>query len=203
MAPLPSSAGTAPSGVSASSTWSRQPETVTAGPPDLVAKSNVGNGGTEPKLSVRVLSAPPYRFNHPGAMALSGNDLFVANDLGNSITELNASTGAALRVLSGPAYRFNLTGPMVANGEDLFVLEDNRSDSVAEVDASTGALVRVISGPAYRFDYPNAMALLGDDLFVVNNARHPSVTELNASTGALVRVISARPTGSSTRAPWL
>ena len=145
VAPLPSSAGTAPSGVSASSTWSRQPETVTAGPPDLVAKSNVGNGGTEPKLSVRVLSALPYRFNHPGAMALSGNDLFVANDLGNSITELNASTGAALRVLSGPAYRFNLTGPMVANGEDLFVLEDNRSDSVAEVDASTGALVRVIS----------------------------------------------------------
>ena len=59
VAPLPSSAGTAPSGVSASSTWSRQPETVTAGPPDLVAKSNVGNGGTEPKLSVRVLWALP------------------------------------------------------------------------------------------------------------------------------------------------
>ena len=43
----------------------------------------------------------------PDAMVLDGDDLFVSS--GNSLTEVNASTGALVRVISGPAYRF--TGP--------------------------------------------------------------------------------------------
>jgi hypothetical protein len=39
-------------------------------------------------------------FNEPSAFALEGADLFVAN-LGGSITEVDASTGAVVRVISG------------------------------------------------------------------------------------------------------
>jgi hypothetical protein len=43
---------------------------------------------------VRVITGSTYRFHYPNAMVLSGTDLFVANDTGNSVTELNALMGA-------------------------------------------------------------------------------------------------------------
>jgi hypothetical protein len=39
---------------------------------------------------VRVVSAPAYEFNYPDALALGGNDMFVANGNGNSVSELPA-----------------------------------------------------------------------------------------------------------------
>jgi hypothetical protein len=52
---------------------------------------------------VRLLSSPAYKFNEPQGMAVAGDDLFVGNGGGNSVTELDASTGALVRVLSGSA----------------------------------------------------------------------------------------------------
>ena len=54
-------------------------------------------------------------------MTRSGHDLFVANETGNSLTELNASTGALLRVLSALAYRFAGPDALAFSGPDLFV----------------------------------------------------------------------------------
>ena len=48
-----------------------------------------------------------WGFKGPEALAVSGSDLFVANYYGNSVTELNASTGALVRVISASSYRFN------------------------------------------------------------------------------------------------
>ena len=56
---------------------------------------------------VSVISRQQYHFASPDALALSGGDLFVADQGGNSITEINAGTGALLRVISGLAYRFS------------------------------------------------------------------------------------------------
>jgi len=70
------------------------------------------------------------------------SDLFVAN-LGGSITEVDASTGAIVRVISGPAYHFDQPKSVGVTGNDLFVAN---LGSVTEVDASTGSLVRVITG---------------------------------------------------------
>jgi hypothetical protein len=54
-------------------------------------------------------------------MAVSGHDLFVANGAGNSLTELDASTGALVRVISASSYRFNGPVAMAVSGHDLFV----------------------------------------------------------------------------------
>ena len=48
---------------------------------------------------VTVLSGSGYKFDGPGQMALSGPDLFVVNNFGQSVTELDASTGALVGVL--------------------------------------------------------------------------------------------------------
>ena len=59
-------------------------------------------------------------FNKPSAFALEGTDLFVAN-LGGSITEVDASTGAIVRVISGPGYHFDEPKSLGLGGGDLFV----------------------------------------------------------------------------------
>ena len=104
---------------------------------------------------VKVLSGKAYQFEYPGAMALSGPDLFVSSpeggyhDLG-SVTELDISTGAVVRLLSGPAYQFYNPGAMAVSGHDLFVTSYGSTPtdkvknlgSVTEVDISSGAVVR-------------------------------------------------------------
>jgi hypothetical protein len=121
-------------------------------------------------------------------MTVVGDDLFVGNGSGSSVTELDASTGALVRVLSSPAYKFSYPQAMAVAGRDLFVANAT-GNSVTELDASTGALVKVLSGPAYKFNGPEATAVAGDDLFV-GNGGGSSVTELDAFTGALVKVLS-------------
>ncbi len=59
-------------------------------------------------------------FNEPSAFGLEGTDLFVAN-LGGSITEVDASTGAIVRVISGLAYHFDEPKSLGLSGGDLFV----------------------------------------------------------------------------------
>jgi hypothetical protein len=167
-----------------------------------------------------VISASRYRFNGPDAIAPSGPDLFVANEDGNSITELNASTGSLVRVISASRYRFNGPDAIAPSGPDLFVanggprgaLDGDRGPSlppasgtsVTELNASTGRLVRVISASSYGFSGPHAIAVSGPDLFVANRKgpiraeflpNGTSVTELSASTGRLVRVISGSSYG--------
>ena len=83
-------------------------------------------------------------------MTLSRADLFVANEIGNSVTDFNAATGALVRVISGSPYQFEDPGSTALSGDDLFV---ENSGSLTELNAATGALVRVISGQ-YSSDGP-------------------------------------------------
>ena len=134
-----------------------------------------------------------WGFNDTTALAVAGPDVFVADAGYNSVTELDAKTGAFVRQLDGP---FDQPDAMAVAGADLFVANNGTyvGNSVTEVDIATGATVRVISGPAYHFDFPQAVAASGGKLFVVNEGggyrENGSVTELDTSTGALVRVIT-------------
>jgi len=145
--------------------------------------SSSGAGSALP--GVHVLG---WGFSEPNAIAVAGDDLFVANLNGKSVTELNASTGALVRVVSD---QFGGPYAMAVAGADLFVANHNGTGSVIEFNASRGTPVRVVYGPVYRFNDPDAMAVAGDDLFVANHNGTGSVTELDASTGALVN--AARP----------
>jgi hypothetical protein len=73
--------------------------------------------------------------DEPVALAVSGSDLFVANADGNSVTELNASTGARVRVISAAAYGFNGPDALAVSGSDLFVANAD-GNSVTELPIS-------------------------------------------------------------------
>jgi hypothetical protein len=166
------------------------PAAMAAAGPDLFVANGTGvlelNALTG--AAVRKLSASGS--GSPGAMVVAGPDLFVANVArpvgeppqgttgGNSVSEVNISTGALVRALSGSRYRFNDPVALTRAGPDVFVA-NSIGNSLTEVDASTGALVRVLSSSEYRFDRPDAMAVAGTELFVANSGGN-SVTELPA-----------------------
>ena len=87
-------------------------------------------------------------------MAVAGPNLFVVDNGGNSVTEVDIATGALVRVISAARYRFNNPDTLAVDGQDLFVANQGvplsppdsatHLGSVTELDTVTGALVRVI-----------------------------------------------------------
>jgi hypothetical protein len=132
-------------------------------------------------------------FNHPSALAAAGANLWVANQTGNSITEINPAVKPAawLGTYSGSAYGFSSPDGLAVYGKYLFVA--NAGGSVTEVSAATGIPLKVISGPGYGFSHPVAVAVSGPFLLVLNSGPSGgsgSLTEIDADTGALIRVVS-------------
>ncbi len=84
-----------------------------------------------------MISGSSYGFGGPVAMAVSGSDLLVANSSGNSLTEIDASTGALVQVIPGSAYGFQAPDALAVGGSDLFVA-NGVGNSVTEMNASTG-----------------------------------------------------------------
>ena len=124
---------------------------------------------------VRVITGKAYDFGSPTGMATNGPDLFVADrSIGagpieaNSVTEVNAATGALVRVLAGARFRFNYSYDMVVDGPDLFVgnlgLPDRDDAGITEVNTTTGAVLKVLTGP--DFPHPIAMAADGTHLLI-------------------------------------
>ena len=149
-----------------------------------------GNSVTEIDASdgslVRVLSASKYSFDQPAAMAFDGTHLWITN-ADDSVTEINASSGAFVRNLSfenpvnkSPAIAFDGTHLWITN---------YTGDTVTEINASNGSLVRVLSGGSYHFNLPAGIAFDGTHLWITNNAGN-SVTEINASDGSFVQNLS-------------
>ncbi|MHB1510691.1 MAG: YncE family protein [Acidimicrobiales bacterium] len=107
------------------------------------------------------MTAARYGFDGPSALLLAGSDLFVANPLGPSITEVNAKTGAFVGLILG----LHGVGAMASNGTGVFVAG---SDEVTEIDASNGHVVRTLSGPSYGFADPSTINAEGANLWVWN-----------------------------------
>jgi hypothetical protein len=99
---------------------------------------------------VTTVTSSAAEFNDSDGIAISGNDVWVTNTdarqlTGNSITELNASTGAVVRVLNAAKYQFK--GPWgIASGDNHLWVANAGGNSVTEINASNGSLVRVIQG---------------------------------------------------------
>ncbi|MGO8876075.1 MAG: hypothetical protein ACLQNG_09980 [Acidimicrobiales bacterium] len=141
-----------------------------AGPAVAAAKST-GAGGAK--------HAHSYGFRSPDAAAVAGGDLFVANRAGNSLTELNASSGVYVRTIFGTRYDFSEPTALQVIGPDLFVA--NWRAGVTEVTTSNGALVRTLRGSGYGFSYPRALA--ADDGYLYVLSAKGAVTKISASSG--------------------
>jgi hypothetical protein len=139
-----------------------------------------------PAPSVAYASAG-YDLNAPTAAAVAGRNLFVANQLGNSLTELNATTGVHVTTIKGSTFNFNQPTAMITVGPDLFVANGG-GNSVTEVDAADRSVVRMISGSQYQLSDPIALASDQGQLFILSAGG--SVTAVSAGTGALIGVAS-------------
>ena len=81
-----------------------------------------------------------YGLDAPTSAAVSGADLFVANGAGNSVTEVNASTGVHVATVGGRAFGFDRPQAIVATHGDLFVANgaSNSGDRIQHDDALDG-----------------------------------------------------------------
>ena len=130
-------------------------------------------------------------FNDPSGLAISAGRLWVANELGNSVTEINPANGSWLASFGNAgAYGFSHPDAITHIGANLFVV--NAGGSVTEMTANGGGLERVIAGSTYGFVDPVAVASAGDTLLVLSAGRPRgagAITEIDANTGALVRLV--------------
>ena len=135
-----------------------------------------------------VLTGGSYGFNYPHGVAFDGTHLWITNQGGDSVTEVNASDGSWVRTLSGGNYGFNVPYDIAFDGSHVWITNAG-GRSVTEVNASDGSWVRTLSGGSYAFNSPYALAFDGSHLWVTNYYGN-SVTEVNASDGSWVRTVS-------------
>ena len=77
-------------------------------PPRWPSSGSLSSGPSSAPEPLRCSAISPggYRLDHPTALAAHDDHLWVANEAGNSVTEINASAGALIRVLAGRQYGF-------------------------------------------------------------------------------------------------
>jgi hypothetical protein len=124
-------------------------------------------------------------------MILVGGRLWVCNENGNYLSELNVTNGALIRTVGSRADQFSDPSDIATNGRFLWVT-NNTGSSITQLNATDGSLVRVIRPARIRFNYPSAISYEGGHLWVASggNANHTSqVDELSAASGAIVRVV--------------
>jgi hypothetical protein len=87
-----------------------------------------------------------YGFNEPLALAVSDGIIWLLNY--DSVTLINASTGALVRVERGTGDGLDAPRDIAAVGSRIWITNGGGQTSISEYDAGTGALLAVINGPA-------------------------------------------------------
>ncbi len=142
-----------------------------------------------PSVSGATSLTSGHEFDYPVGLAFSGGKLWVANEMGNSVSEINPADGTWLASLTSGPYGIEHPTSIASYGSDVFVA--NSVGSVSEISASTRKLVRIVFGKQYRFKNPVAITETGGRVLVLNaGTGRGSITEFNAHNGALIRVIS-------------
>jgi sugar lactone lactonase YvrE len=147
------------------------------------------SGATSPRVSKAL------EFDSPSGLAVAAGHLWVTNEAGNSVSEIDPSNGAWTATFTrARGYRFNRPTAITPAGADLFIA--NAAGTVLEMRATTGALVRVIPNTHAAFADPVAISHSGDVILVLNAGRASSssplagsITELDARTGSVLRTI--------------
>jgi len=121
------------------------------------------------------------------ALALSGNNLFVASGNGGTVGEYNATTGAAINanLITG---LYSAPCGLVLSGNNLFVSTDSSTIlppfEIGEYNATTGAPINPTFITVPTPPYHNVLALSGNTLFVVPMTF--AVGKYDATTGATI-----------------
>ena len=120
----------------------------------------LGIGGVKAAHELHGPPPPPvaqysagYGLDGPVAASMVGSDLFVANESGNSVTEVNAWSGAHVATIAGRSFGLDQPRAIISDGPALFVA-NGASNTVTEIDPTNRSLIRTISG----FSDPLALA---------------------------------------------
>lgn len=170
-----------------------------------------GTTGNKPvrTTGANLSSVVTPHFDGPVAIGVSGANVWVVNEAGNSITEFNAKTGSLVRVIKAKADAFRHPDGIAVHGSHVWITNGNQEfgmgtsnyplakySSVTELNASNGSLARVIKVKADHLLAPGPVAVSGSHVWVLNANTAQSATstpmnaliELNASNGSLVRI---------------
>ncbi len=141
---------------------------------------------SSPPTSVAQASAG-YGLATPASASVAGDDVFVGNQSGNSVTVVDATTGVHVATLTSPSFDFDRPTALATLGPDVFVANGG-GNSVTEISAGTRSVVRVLSGPAYQFSSPIAVATDASSAGVFVLSADGTVTGVSGSTGNLLGV---------------
>ncbi len=148
-----------------------------------------------PMQSASGTAPSALEFDSPSGLAFGGGHLWVTNEAGNSVSEIDPSTGSWITTLNAHKYGFRQPSAITRDGAYLFVA--NATGSVSELRASNGAFVRTIAGSRYHFVNPVAIEAAGSFVLVLNGGRPNitgtsvgSITVIRASNGSPVRTVS-------------
>ena len=187
--------------------------------PKLVTRAQQGTGtgtgtgsasapaGSSLPALLGVYSGSGYGFNRPNGIAADSSHVWVLNGGNDSVTELDARTGAWVRTLTAASYgfqsTFNDTTGIVDDGTDVWVGNQN---SITEINAQSGALVRTLRVPASVgiHGWFTALVRVGSALWGASpdtcrpycvsatlTGFYASAFKFNAGDGSYVRVFSA------------
>ncbi|MGC1239480.1 MAG: hypothetical protein WA860_11900 [Acidimicrobiales bacterium] len=130
-----------------------------------------------------------HEFDAPSGLAFGAGHLWVANEDGNSVSEINPANGDWMASLTSGPYGIDHPMAIASNGSDIFVA--NSIGSVSEIQASTRKLVRIVFGTEYHLKKPIAITVSGARVLVLNEGNGVgSISEFDAHNGALLRNIS-------------
>jgi hypothetical protein len=129
-------------------------------------------------------------------LAFYGTYIWVVNSEGNSLTQLNVSTGAWIRTITGS----NVQSPdaLVVVGSNIWVANRSTGANIpflSEFDASSGAIIRAVSGVqrgGWTFGTPDGLASSGNNIWVSDNLDN-SIAEFSGVTGGFIRTTLGGP----------
>jgi YVTN family beta-propeller protein len=131
------------------------------------------------RLSASVVQTIPVG-DEPSGISSDGTHVWVANYGDNTVSELDASTGAVIQTIPVGDEPSGIS----SDGTHVWVT-NLWDDTVSEIDASTGAVVQTITVGSE----PYGVSSDGTHVWVANYGDN-TVSELDASTGSVVKTIA-------------
>jgi DNA-binding beta-propeller fold protein YncE len=142
----------------------------------------------------RTLSGHNFQFGLLNSIAVSGGRVWVVDAIGNSLDEIDASTGVLVRRVKSKSLIFDGYPSSIAlSGENLWVANGDAS-SLIEISATSGKVTRVLKGSVYDFNHPAACISVGSNLWVAD-VQSNAVTIINEASGHVLRILKGRTYG--------
>jgi len=110
---------------------------------------------------------PIYNFFSPFFSTFDGRNIWVSNQVNDTVTALDAITGAFFTNVGGVPYNFSSPEGMAFDGVHIWVVNIG-NDTVTALNASDGSFFMSLSGAPYNFFSPEGIVFDGTHLWVSN-----------------------------------